>query len=598
MLNSTAEDFRKENIVEIIVHNVTNNRPKISVIIPIYNAAEYLIQSLNSLTAQTLKDIEIICVDDGSTDNSSDILKQYAQNDTRFKIIKQKNQGSAAARNTAIKYAMGEYIGFMDSDDCINETYFADLYKVAKKHDADISATDNVIVCEDNKQYKKHTGIKPKSKILRTSREKGAIIIASGISWNKIYKRSFLSKYDINCLEIKNPAEDNYFTDVAVCYAKKIAITHNAQYNYIIRNNSQTQKLKTRDDFKVFEIYKQIEDKIKSGDFSDGEKNEYLQTIKQRKIIDYNAFYNTMSKECKDDLKKLAIQDIGNKLIVSLTSYSARIDTVYIAIQSFLNQSLKPDNIILWLSEDDFPNKEKDLPDNLLNLSDTNINFSIYWCENIKSYKKLIPALDKFPQSVIITADDDLIYNHDCIKNLYKSHLKYPDSIISSRAHYILFDKNKKIKKYNKWINNIKYGSHSYNLMPTTGATVLFPPKTLYKDVNRTDIFMSICPSTDDLWFWAMAVVQGTKIRTCIKNHGNLSYIDGTQESGLWNTINSEGGNDIAMNNLLQHYPTLYKRLKKLPPIKKIMEKFFFIKRDNNRTTIVLFGLEIKLKNN
>ena len=100
MLNSTAEDFRKENIVEIIVHNETNNRPKISVIIPIYNAAEYLIQSLNSLTAQTLKDIEIICVDDGSTDNSSDILKQYAQNDTRFKIIKQKNQGSAAARNT------------------------------------------------------------------------------------------------------------------------------------------------------------------------------------------------------------------------------------------------------------------------------------------------------------------------------------------------------------------------------------------------------------------------------------------------------------------------------------------------------------------
>lgn len=594
MTQSASENFEKENSTEIITHPQTDHRPKVSVIIPIYNASEYLPLCLNSLVNQTLKDIEIICIDDGSTDNSLDILKEYAQRDSRFQIIKQKNQGSAAARNTALKFASGEYIGFMDSDDSINDIYFEDLYKAAKKYSADISATDNVIIHENGKQYKKNTGIKSKNKILYKTKEKAPIIIASGISWNKIYKRSFLNKHNINCLEIKNPAEDNYFTDIAVCYAKKIAITHNTQYNYIIRNNSQTQKLKTRNDFKVFEIYQQIEDKINSGYFSDKEKNDYLQIIKQRKIIDYNTFYNTMSDDCKEEFKNLALQDIGNSLIVSLTSYPARIDTVHIAIQSLLNQSLKPDNIVLWLSEDDFPNKEKDLPHNLVNLSDTNINFSIYWCENIKSYKKLVPALDKFPQSVIITADDDLIYNRDCIKNLYLSHIKYPDSIISSRAHYILFDKNKKIKKYKKWINNIKHVSHSYNLMPTTGATVLFPPQKLYKDVNKSDIFMSICPSTDDLWFWAMAVVQGTKIRTCIKNHGNLSYIDGTQEIGLWNTINSEGSNDIAMNNLLQHYPILYKRLKKLPPLKKIIKKLFFIKKDINRTIIVLFGLKIK----
>ena len=127
-----------------------------------------------------------------------------------------------------------------------------------------------------------------------------------------------------------------------------------------------------------------------------------------------------MSDECKEDFKNLALQNIGNSLIVSLTSYSARIDTVHIAIQSLLNQSLKPDNIVLWLSEEDFPNKEKDLPHNLVNLSDTNINFSIYWCEN-----SLASASDIFPQSVIITADGNLTYNRDFIKNFYKSHIRH-----------------------------------------------------------------------------------------------------------------------------------------------------------------------------
>ena len=99
-------------------------QPKVSVIIPVYNVEKYLRQCLDSVVNQTLKDIEIICIDDGSTDNSLNILKEYAQKDNRIKIISKKNGGLSSARNAGLKFATGEFVGFVDSDDYIErETY-------------------------------------------------------------------------------------------------------------------------------------------------------------------------------------------------------------------------------------------------------------------------------------------------------------------------------------------------------------------------------------------------------------------------------------------------------------------------------------------
>ena len=93
------------------------NMPKVSVIIPIYNAAEFLGECLDSVLAQTLTDIEVICVNDGSPDNSLEILREYEKKDSRIKIIDQKNQGAGAARNHGMSVARGEYLSFLDSDD-------------------------------------------------------------------------------------------------------------------------------------------------------------------------------------------------------------------------------------------------------------------------------------------------------------------------------------------------------------------------------------------------------------------------------------------------------------------------------------------------
>ena len=111
---------------------------KVSVIIPVYNAEKYLRECLDSVIGQTLQDIEIICVDDGSTDNSLLILQEYAANDKRLKIVEQANQGAAAARNAGIAVAQGEYLAFLDADDLYYLEALQTAYVCAEKSNADV----------------------------------------------------------------------------------------------------------------------------------------------------------------------------------------------------------------------------------------------------------------------------------------------------------------------------------------------------------------------------------------------------------------------------------------------------------------------------
>lgn len=112
--------------------------PKVSVIIPVYNAEKYLNKCLESLINQTLSDIEIICINDGSTDNSLKILQEYAQKDSRIRIIDKKNEGQGKARNLGIELANGEYLAFVDSDDWCELNMYEELYITAKNNDADL----------------------------------------------------------------------------------------------------------------------------------------------------------------------------------------------------------------------------------------------------------------------------------------------------------------------------------------------------------------------------------------------------------------------------------------------------------------------------
>ena len=250
------------------------------------------------------------------------------------------------------------------------------------------------------------------------------------------------------------------------------------------------------------------------------------------------------------------------KLIVSLTSFPQRIKEIKYTLYSLLNQTLKPDKIILWLADSQFPNKEKDLPKEILNFK--NNGLSIEWCDDLKSYKKLIPALLKYPQAVIITADDDVYYRENWLELLYNSYLKNPNMVHCHRAHQVAIEKqgteNIINTNYKKWKKKIKIAEPSLLNFITGVGGVLYPPHSLYKDVSNIDLFKKLSPYADDIWFWAMAVLNNTKINIVKNNQIKLIYINPERETKnnddftLSKINNAERKNEEQLENVLSYY--------------------------------------------
>ena len=234
--------------------------PKLSIIVPVYNVENYLRKCLDSILEQTLEDIEIICVNDGATDSSPDILREYKEKDARIIIIDQENRGLGAARNAGIAKAQGEYVGFVDSDDFIHPAMYEKLYKKARKFDSDVVLTNinlyytdtgETELFRDNDFY----SLMSKTKYF-TVMQHPRILQFIGV-WDRIYRRSFLEKY-----QLLNPVnriyEDVLFTVQTCVFAEKISIVNEPFYYY--RKNtgrSIVDKERTNDSFK-FDFLKNL----------------------------------------------------------------------------------------------------------------------------------------------------------------------------------------------------------------------------------------------------------------------------------------------------------------------------------------------------
>lgn len=165
--------------------------PLISVIIPVYNVEQHLRKCLDSVVAQTFKDIEVICVDDGSTDSCPQILQEFAHKDKRVKVTTQKNQGLSVARNVGLEQATAEHISYVDSDDFIHEKFLETLYNVAQKFDADIVGCDFLKIYGDE-EFPQYDEVEPKQ-------YKPALDVLLNRKnfihfnvWNKLYKRKVI----------------------------------------------------------------------------------------------------------------------------------------------------------------------------------------------------------------------------------------------------------------------------------------------------------------------------------------------------------------------------------------------------------------------
>ncbi len=250
------------------------------------------------------------------------------------------------------------------------------------------------------------------------------------------------------------------------------------------------------------------------------------------------------------------------RIIVSLTSIPERMYDVHYTLYSLLNQQVKPDKVILWLSEDDFPNGEIDLPKEVLKLK--NNGLSIRFCEDLRSFKKIIPVLKTYPNDIIVTADDDIYYPSNWLKLLYEDYRRNENDIIAHRVRKIEINDKGEIDDYNNWSLNENPNDYSYLNLPTGAGGVLYPPNCFYKDVLDDKIFKSRCRYSDDIWLWAMAVLNHKKIKTPKnKLNSELIYINPAREKNLTNECSLskinvlKGYNNTQFNSIIDKYPQI-----------------------------------------
>lgn len=753
--------------------------PEISIIIPVYNPGKFINKCLNSIIHQTFKNIEILCIDDGSTDNSLNILKEFQKNDKRIRIFSQENLGAAASRNLGIENSKGKYILFVDADDWIEEDMCEKLYNHAEYLGSDM-VLFNSIEHKPNNQFRERIYFDNntfkedyKEFTFDYNFKKNLVMNSMLVVWSKFYSVNFLRKFDLKFSnhEIFN---DVQFHIKSMLHAKKISYFPEILYHYIRLDHPSLQNTRgsTKVSLIIFDIFKEIKEYLLLNGFYNDfeleflrfilnqsevrldiisidykeeffdilkyfilsenfsienlkklslkhfkfyvhvinsksyfefllfhysadkkmqfdeievfmnklrEKNETIlnlkeqinnnnlevnevfncinndfangnfvnfeafKKIKKMQLFDYDFYkreYNYNSdidsllyyiylgwKENKnpnnnfdskfyasfDFVKNSGLNplvyfvmyglDEGNikinkqihqpkainkillkpkiekydyqgvtdkkrnpKVIVSLTSYPKRINDIQYTLFSIFNQSFKPDKIILWLAEEEFPKKEMDIPRSILNFK--KLGLEIKWCENIKSYKKLIPSLKEYPNDIIVTADDDIFYPKDWLKKLYDNYLEYPECIIGQRARKMCFDDNGEIDSYNNWkmIENEEYPSF-LNFLTGAGGS-LYPPNSLNQQVFDKELFESLCPTGDDIWFWGMAVINKTKFRIMSDNLALLTYVSPAQEVGLlgnndtlWH-INSQGKNDDYIKKVIEKFPEINEIIK------------------------------------
>ncbi len=661
--------------------------PKVSVIIPVHNVELYLEECLQSVIRQTLQDIEIICVDDGSTDGSADILKKYADCDSRISVTTQVKGGVSSARNTGVGTACGKYLYFLDSDDYIEEDTLEFLYSEAERKNLDLLFFDGRMFNDSDLQEFPEKEDYCRRKNSYDSVYSGQELFCAmrknddykPMVWLMFISRDFYNKKRLHFRE-GIIHEDVIFAVSCTMQAEKASHCGKNFYHYRQRKSSITTSaytfanvhgrlagiiaLSSMTDYYGWneEVQKEMlrstrwfETEIKRiyASLTDEEKKKKetlspLETVFFEKIISEPRKIEYVKQECSDckkeqaecpdckksrekyirckkerdkyrkqckkyrreikalrnsasfrvgrmitwlpllvlrffrylsangirgTLKRILNNQNGNKnipenkmgcserkhkpeLIVSLTSYPARINTVHKTIGTILQQTERPDRVILWLAKEQFPKRERELPEELLSLKKCGL--TIGWCHDIKSYKKLIPTLKKYPEAIIVTTDDDVYYDKDWLEKLYKSYLKQPGYIHCHRSTKFRIEegryKYKAIEKYDR-------PTYLHKLVGIGG--VLYPPHSLHPDILREDLFTEYAKTNDDLWFWFMAIRNGYRILVVDGNNPQPTYIEGSQEVGL-TKINDQGPKrfDTDLQYLLDHYPDADEKLK------------------------------------
>ena len=699
-----------------------SNSVVVSVIVPVYNVEDYLERCLNSIIRQTFSNMEIICVDDGSTDRSGELLDKYAEADSRIIVIHKENGGVSTARNTALACVKGRFVYFIDSDDWI-ESNAIEEFVSCMKEDVDVVVAGASVEDEGGDTARGIEGLNKKYAPKRSGvffLDDSLIKDMTVVVWDKLFRSDIIRNNGIIFPEGRK-FEDTSFTVEYLVHSKKVFFTQKRLYHYVRRPMSITTRNYNdyTDKLYVFDhLYKRLEgfgllnkykntlsfhylrylkqgyegsplsmrgefakkatalaqhydatvfnsdlvSYIKEGKYSrvapfdkdvvivlkavhpaienafktvkslfaqsyklpkvmlmvaeaeDIDKEDFfknvpkeltnrvdkelliefsstfaLQTIKQKyqdyvlmtvengKIYSPKWLYCVMAAylENKDTFKCLtfdnsdilddeilfqdfAVIDVdasgkvmvlkSQEIIVSVTSYPARIRSAALAIETIFDQTRNPDRVVLWLAASQFPKQYEDLPKELLGLVSEK-GLEIQWCDDdLKPHKKYFYAFQRYPDALVITIDDDILYPPQRIENLYLSYLLHPYAVAAARAHLIAISEAGTILPYKLWPQEIDAYVNKPSLqLCATGCGGVLYPTTLFSKVREClldkEIIKRSCLYADDLWLKGMELVAGIPL-VVAEEFQDLCYAPDSQDVGLWHKNVDGGEND------------------------------------------------------
>lgn len=617
--NGSENDNYDTGLTRVENNSRMSEVPEITVIIPMYNCADFVTGVLSMFSGQTFSDFEVICVIDGATDKTEELVKEYCEKDQRFSFIYKKNGGPGSARNAGLDIARGRYIIFSDADDEYSPDYLKKLYEAAVKNDAQIT---NCLFSKRgalSSQNLKGRGFDTKiffENIVYSHRGIDDLftIFQSRVT-NKLYSSRFLNTQKLRFPELRI-AEDAYFSYAGFSVADRIVVVHDDLITYVVHNDHESlmdnSKKYLCDVVNVYRLFYQwlkehsllemhgadymrrmdmalqfyggkgttlkfisevahilnaeepwclmtsdeildyfretlfsenaikkeseINTKIKS-ELSDKQREDYnYKLIKFRNMIHMAELLRLVSlkRYGRDFNKKDSLPDNTNgvllrvltvddkkdskRLIVSLTSYPARINFVSQVMESLYTQSLQADKIILWLAEEQFPKKEADLPDSLLADAYAG-NFELRWCDDLGSHKKYYYAMQEYPHDVIVTVDDDIIYDPYMLVTLYESYLRFPSAVSAHRVSCMHFDNGGELLPPECWTLPFEVikDTPSSQLMAIGSRGILYPPGIIDKSAFDLEIIKQLCGFKDtfflnDSWLKIHELLNGIPV--------------------------------------------------------------------------------------
>lgn len=539
----------------------TMDQPKVSIILPLDAPAQAVKDTVSSLLSQTCREVEILCA-------PGDLPQ-----DSRIRPLTGNAVGGSAA-NLGLDNARGEYVLFLRGGDTLARDLLQRVLDRAK-------GADVTVFCgyrqsrvgspkpDDADGYAPRLTKDGNADLAPSDFESCRYSVCGGALSFRMLRTAFLGQHNIRFPELETQWEAPF---CALCdeKAEKIALMDRRMLttpapvetvcaeDVLAAARTMLETLSNRPAAarRILEVTASAFRRSTADFGSDNAKALYAGLKELYRDSLFDTFTATEKDSCvfrlvRDTDYEEVLRRCRVPMVVSFTSFPKRIGYTVNVIDNVARQTRKADKVLLYLAPEQFPGKEKDLPQALLEQVEKNL-VELRWVRDIRSHKKYHFVMQEFPDCSVVTLDDDLQYPDDMLENLFHCYLCHPDNISAMRAHLTVTDvANQEILGYNRWVKEYRGATYipSPQLFVTSGAGTLFPPKVLHPLALDLEKAWSLCPHADDVWLNLTALLNGRCVVLAVDDF-TMKNMPGSQEEAL-QTINvDENQNDVQYDRI------------------------------------------------